>query len=192
VRTGRMGSEATPHPCNFHSAFPSAWSASLLHTFVATMPIKLQTVLILLCLFTSTWFIPANATANQSAAVSTSELTKRSFAVGDLRISITKFKANPLFLGRGYFELKVENRSTSPATFNPQRLLIVGKDNKQINVRGRRQQGSVSPNDAGIETPLPIEILPDLYIEALYELNDKVVLPARLLYEGKELALITN
>ncbi|HKP84856.1 MAG TPA: hypothetical protein VJZ26_02090 [Blastocatellia bacterium] len=131
------------------------------------------------------------AAGDEPERVRKSEINKRPFAVGELRITITKFWPGSL-LTRGYIEVKVENPSSASATFNPQRLSFVTRSNRQINVRSRRQQGAISPGDSGLDLAQPREIAPGAYIKELYELDGRVRLPARLIYEGKQLALITD
>ncbi len=118
-----------------------------------------------------------------------SDLTNRTFLVRDLKITLKRFWGGSL-LSRGYMELRVENGSAAAATFNPQRLSFVGKDGKQVNIRGRRQTGPVHPDDRAIEVALPREVAGGAYLKELYELDGRVHLPAKLIYEGEELAVI--
>jgi hypothetical protein len=135
-------------------------------------------------------FLPASLAAqDEPASIGKSDLPARQFVVGDLKITLKRFWAGSL-LTRGYVEVRAENAGDTAATFDPQRLSFVGKDGKQVNVRGRRQTGPVHPDDRGIDVPRPTEVAPRAYIKQLYELDGRVRLPARLLYEGKDLALI--
>ena len=135
-------------------------------------------------------FLPAPlAAGDEPESVSKSDLSGRQFVVGGLKITLKKFWAGSL-LTRGYVEVRAENAGDTAATFDPQRLSFVGKDGKQVNVRGRRQTGPIHPDDRGIDVPRPTEVAPHAYIKELYELDGRVRLPARLFYEGKELALI--
>lgn len=120
-----------------------------------------------------------------------SEINKRTFAVGELRITIKRFWPGTL-LSRGYIEVTVENPSNAAATYNPQRLSFVTRNNKQINIRGRRQMGALSSADSGLDLPQPREIAAGAHIKEFYELDGRLRLPARLIYEGKQLALITD
>ena len=135
-------------------------------------------------------FLPAPSPArDEPASISKSDLSSRPFVVGNLKITIKRFWAGSL-LTRGYIEVRAENASDAVATFNPQRLSFVGKDGKQVNIRGRWQTGPVNPDDRAIDVPRPTEVAPRAYIKELYELDGRVRLPARLFYEGKDLALI--
>ncbi len=137
-------------------------------------------------------FLPAsNPAADEPPSISRSDLPAHSFVVGDLKITIKRFWAGSL-LTRGYIEVRAENTGDTAATFNPQRLSFVGKDGKQVNVRGRWQKGPVNPDDRAIDVPRPTEVAPRAYIKELYELDGRVHLPARLFYEGKDLALIVK
>jgi hypothetical protein len=137
-------------------------------------------------------FLPVSGPARDDpASIRRSELSSRSFVVGDLKITVKRFWAGSL-LTRGYIEVRAENTGDVAATFNPQRLSFVGKDGKQVNVRGRRQTGPVHPDDRAIDVPQPRELAPRAYIKELYELDGRVRLPARLFYEGKDLALIVK
>ena len=145
---------------------------------------KLFAILILLVL------LPASTAAqDEPEQVRRAEIEKRTFAAGELKITINRFWAGSL-LTRGFIEVRAENSSDAAATFNPQRLSFVGKDGKQVNIRGRRQTGPVHPDDRHIEVAQPREVAPGAYVKELYELDGRVRLPARLVYEGKELALI--
>ena len=147
---------------------------------------KLLTILILLIL------LPASTSArDEPERVRRTEIESRPFVVGELKITIKRFWAGSL-LTRGYIEVRAENSSSSAATFNPQRLSFVGKDGKQVNIRGRRQTGPVHPDDRQIDVAQPREVAPGAYVKELYELDGRVRLPARLYYEGRELAVIVK
>ncbi|HJQ71203.1 MAG TPA: hypothetical protein VKA70_19660 [Blastocatellia bacterium] len=147
---------------------------------------KLVTILALIAL------LPAGATAqDQPERIRRGEIESRTFAVGELKITLKKFWAGSL-LTRGYIEVRAENASSSAVTFNPQRLSFVSKDGKQVNIRGRRQMGPVHPDDRHIDVAEPREVAPGAYVKEFYELDGRVRLPARLVYEGKELAVIVK
>jgi hypothetical protein len=147
---------------------------------------KLFTVLILVML------LPASLAAqDEPERVRRADIENHTFVAGELKIILKRFWAGSL-LTRGFIEVRAENSSTSAATFNPQRLSFVGKDGKQVNIRGRRQTGPVHPDDRQIEVAQPREVAPGAYVKELYELDGRVRLPARLFYEGKELAVIVK
>jgi len=147
---------------------------------------KLLTIIIVLTM------LPASGFAGDDPdRVRISDLSARSFDVGSLKITLKRFWAGSL-LTRGYIEIRVDNPSDVAVTFNPQRLSFVGKNGKQVNIRGRRQRGLVNPDDRAIEVAQPREVAPRAYVNELYELDGRVHLPAMLFYEGKELALIVK
>ena len=147
---------------------------------------ELLTILILIAL------LPVAAAAgDEPERIRRSDIERRTFAVGELKITLKKFWAGSL-LTRGYIEVRAENASQSAVTFNPQRLSFVGKDGKQVNVRGRRQTGFNLPEEPQIEVAQPREVAPGAYVKEFYELDGRVRLPARLVYEGKELAVIVK
>jgi hypothetical protein len=147
---------------------------------------KLLTIIIVLAI------LPAPGLAGDDPErVRMSDLSARSFDVGGLKIMLKRFWAGSL-LTRGYIEIRAENPSDVAVTFNPQRLSFVGKNGKQVNIRGRRQRGPVNPDDQAIEVAQPRDVAPGAYINELYELDGRVRLPARLFYEGRELALIVK
>jgi len=131
------------------------------------------------------FILASNVAGDAPDNVPKSELDKHPFTVGELKITITGFRAGSL-LTRAAIRVRVENTSGSAATFNPQRLSFVASNNRQINIRGQRRQGN------RFDFVQPTEIAPGAYIKETYDLDHKVDLPARLFYEGKELALITD
>ena len=147
---------------------------------------KLFAILILLVL------LPAfTAAQDEPERVRRAEIEDRAFPVGELKITITRFWAGSL-LTRGFIEVRAENTSSATVTFSPQRLSFVGKDRRQVNIRGRRQTGPVHPDDRQIDVALPKDVAPGAYVKELYELDGRVRLPATLIYEGKELAVIVK
>jgi hypothetical protein len=162
-------------------------SESPVSTFVPRVPLhNLLTVVIVLIL------LPVLSVArDEPERVRKSELHKRLFAVGELRITITRFWPGSM-LSRGYVAVKVENTSSSAVIYNPQRLSFISNTNRQVNTRGRRQQGVLGPDDNVLDIAQPREIAPNAYIKEFYELDGRVRLPARLFYEARVLALITN
>jgi hypothetical protein len=129
--------------------------------------------------------------ADDPERIRKSEINKRSFAVGELVITITRFWPGSL-LTRGYIEVKAQNKSNASATYDPRRLSFVTNKDRQVNIRGRIQKGLRHPDDNGLDIAQPRDVAPRAYIKEFYELDGRVHLPARLIYEGKELALITD
>jgi hypothetical protein len=131
-------------------------------------------------------FILASSVAgDEPDSIRKSELDTHPFTVGELKITITGFRTGSL-LTRATVRVKVENISSSAATFNPQRLSFVVSNNRQINIRSQRRQGD------RFDFVQPREIAPGAYIKEIYDLDNKIHLPARLFYEGRELASITD
>jgi hypothetical protein len=133
----------------------------------------------------------AIAARDEPERVRRAELEDRTFVVGALKITIKRFWPGSL-LTRGFVEVTAENNSSSAVTFNPQRLSFVNKDGKQINLRGRWQTGVVHSNDNRLDVTVAREVAPGAYVKELYELDGRVRLPARLFYEGKDLAVIVK
>jgi hypothetical protein len=146
----------------------------------------------LLAIMIALSYLPASGLAAQEPErVQRADLGSHAFVLGELKITLKKFWAGSL-LTRGYIEVRAENTSDAAITFNPQRLSFVGKNGRQINIRGRWQTGPAHPDDRRIDVAQPREVAPRAYVKELYELDGRVYLPARLFYEGKELALIVK
>ena len=122
---------------------------------------------------------------DEPASLRKSELETHPFTVGELKITITGFRAGSL-LTRATIRVRVENLSDNAATFNPQRLSLVGSNNRQSNIQSQQ------PSGKRFDFAQSIEIAPGAYIKEIYGLDHKVELPARLFYEGKELVQITD
>ena len=131
------------------------------------------------------FILASNVAGDEPATVRESGLKTHPFTVGGLKITITGFRAGSL-LTRAAIRVRVENISGSAATFNPQRLSFVGSNNRQVNIRGQRRAGN------RFDLAQPVELAPGAYIKETYDLDHKVDLPARLFYEGKELAQVTD
>ncbi|MGA9771018.1 MAG: hypothetical protein WBV94_18435 [Blastocatellia bacterium] len=130
------------------------------------------------------FILASTAAGDEPVSIPKSDLDTHPFTSGDLKITITGFRTGSL-LTRAAIRVRVENTSGNAATFNPQRLSFVISSNRQINVRPRRQGHQ-------LDLLSPIEIAPGAYIKETYDLDGKVPLPARLFYEGRELASITD
>ena len=131
------------------------------------------------------FILASNVAGDEPASVRKSELDTHPFTVGELKITITGLRTGSL-LTRAAIRVRVENTSSSAATFNPQRLSFVASNNRQINIRGQRRSGN------RFDFVQPIEIAPGAYIKEIYDLDHKVDLPARLFYEGKEVVQVTD
>jgi len=134
---------------------------------------------------------------NQPNYIKKSELNQHSFAVGRLKLTITKFRASRGFVayGASTIEVKVENSSDDATIYNPLLLSLAGKDDKQVSIRGQRRPVINRQYDQGIEKldiAQPKSVTAGAWIKEGYELSDWVRLPARLSYDGKELAVITD
>ena len=119
------------------------------------------------------------------------DLGRQSFLIGSLKISIAKFKGNTIIgrtaeVGSGQVALKVENTSRDFATFYPQRVSFVDRDNNQVTILdARHNYDEYVP--AG-----EVRIAPGARVEDLYRLKTKVRLPARMFYDEKLLVIITD
>jgi hypothetical protein len=129
--------------------------------------------------------------ADDPERIRKSEINKRAFAIGELELTVTRFWPGSL-LTRGYLEVKIQNKSNASVIYDPQRLSFVTNNDRQVNIRGRVQKGLRNPDDKGLDIAQPRDVAPRAYIKEFYELDGRVRLPARLIYEGKELALITD
>src|SRR5215470_5805441 len=94
---------------------------------------------------------------NQPNRIPKSELNKHSFAIGRLKLTITKFQASRGFVGFGWssIEVKVENPSDGAVIYNPQLLSLAGKDDKQINIRGQMRPASDRRSGERVDTIQP-------------------------------------
>jgi len=140
-------------------------------------------------------FLPLLVIAdNQPNRIPKSELNKHSFAIGSLKLTITKFRASRGFtaFGQSSIEVKVENPSDGAAIYNPQLLSLAGKDDKQANIRGQIRPASQRRPGERLDVIQPKSVAAGAWIKEGYEFYDWVRLPARLFYDGKELALITD
>jgi hypothetical protein len=119
------------------------------------------------------------------------ELTKHSFYIGQLRLTVEKFDVGHSSKLNGrlpYICVKVENQSDSAVVFDPQSLSLINKGTDQVDAVASR-----SGNPSGSPPPLPMrKVLPGAFIRECYLWDHLVNLPARLFYDGKELAVITE
>ena len=126
-------------------------------------------------------FAEAAAQAPSAATFRESELGKHAFEIGQLRLTIRKLQG-----GRGpYITVKVENPSDSAVVFDPQVLSLVNQGNEQVNTS--------SYSLYYIAPALPTrKVLPGAFLTQTYGLDHIVELPARIYYDGKLLAIITE
>jgi hypothetical protein len=117
--------------------------------------------------------------------VRVSDLSKTPMSAGPLTISLVKFSGSPR-LGNARIELRVENTSTGFATFSPHRLSFVGEDNAQVDIWG------TWIGESNLLAPRDKRIVPGAHIRENHYLDGKVSLPARLYYDDKLLAVITE
>jgi hypothetical protein len=104
------------------------------------------------------------------------------------------FHSNPLQIGfygvrsissKDAISIAVENTSDDFTTFDPGRLSFINKDNDQVDVLG------ISDGTSVVEVG-DKRIGPKARIKHHYALTDTVQFPARLYYEDKLLATITE
>ena len=111
------------------------------------------------------------------------ELKNKSFTAGFLKITITRFYA--IINHRSFIHIEVENTSGDIATFVPQLLTFIDKDDNQVDIVGQYVGYGghlVAARDK--------RVWPKARIKHRYLLADNVRLPARLYYEDKLLATI--
>lgn len=138
------------------------------------------TPLIIILLFS--FFASAD---DQPARIRTSELDRTQLTAGPLKITLTQFRGSFLKIGGGSVETEVENTSTEFTVFSPQRLSFVGNDNHQADVLAIQSGDRFWP-------AVDRRIAAGARIKEFYALNSKVRLPARLYYDEKLLAVITD
>lgn len=144
----------------------------------------------LLVLTTALLFIPflAMAGGQVSTRVRKSEMKDVPLLAGNsIRITITKLHQGYLHTesGDAEIELKVENLSTGFVTFSPHRLSFVGSNNRQVDILAVQV---IKDSYPAVDRRLAL----GAHIKDTYRLSDKLSLPARLYYEDKLLALITD
>ena len=122
----------------------------------------------------------------QAEQVRNRELKNKSFTSGSLRITITKFFESSI-THQSFIDIEVENSSGDIATFVPQLLTFIDKDDNQVDIVGQYSATGTSLVAAGNR-----RIFPKARIKLRYELTDRVKLPARLYYEDKLLATIID
>ncbi|HXG63572.1 MAG TPA: hypothetical protein VNO70_00600 [Blastocatellia bacterium] len=145
-------------------------------------------------LLTLAWLIIAApllvVAGNGPEQVRKSELSKHPFTVGQLKLTITYFHAGLPLLSHGVIEVKVENPSSSAEVFDPHLLSLVSKNNSQVHVAGRIQS-FVHSNDR-LGPAQARSVAPGAHMKEYFEFTGRVKLPAKLFYDGKELAVITD
>ncbi|MBO0857439.1 MAG: hypothetical protein J2P21_03105 [Chloracidobacterium sp.] len=123
----------------------------------------------------------------QTEQVRNRELKNKYFTAGSLRITITRFYEFSV-THQCFIDIEVENTSDDIATFVPQQLTFIDKDDNQVNIVGQYSATGSSLVAAGDR-----RVFPKARIKRhKYELTDRVHLPARLYYEDKLLATIID
>ena len=120
---------------------------------------------------------------DQAEQVRNRELKNKSFTAGSLKITITRFYE--IINHQSFIHIEVENTSGEFATFVPQMLTFIDKDDNQVNIAGQYTAEGRSLVVAGDK-----RVWPKARIKHRYLLADDVRLPARLYYEDKLLATI--
>ena len=113
------------------------------------------------------------------------ELKNKSFTAGFLKITITRFYEN--INHRSFIHIEIENTSGDIATFVPQLLTFIDKDNNQVDI-----QGQYTAEGWGLVSAGDKRVWPKARIRHIYELTNRVQLPARLYYGDKLLATIID
>lgn len=123
-----------------------------------------------------------------STRVRKSELKDVPFLAGNsIKITITRLYQGYLRTETGdpEMELQVENLSTSFVTFSPRHLSFVGSNNRQVDILAVQV---IKESYPAVDRRLAL----GAHIKDTYRLSDKLSLPARLYYEEKLIALITD
>jgi len=129
----------------------------------------------------------------QSSEIALSQLKSVPFTAGDLKITFTNVKGRMLvanlsnYLGyRGSIRIEVENISRVFATFNPEDVSVVDRDDHQADILG------LEINSTNIFPAETRRIAPKATIKAAYVLTDKFEFPVRIYYAGKVLCTVTE
>ena len=114
-----------------------------------------------------------------------SELSRSPLFVSSLRITIQAIKGRGAPFISSSLDVQIENTSSAFTVFFPRRLSFVDGENRQIDVLAiAHQRGDFAAVDRSIA--------PGAHVKELYALNGRVHLPARLYYDEKLLAVITD
>lgn len=136
------------------------------------------TVILILLVLSSLSVVMAQAPP--AASIREAELSEHPFDVGSLRLTVEKLAVEKIW-HRQYVQIQVENQTDTAVPFEPQLLSLLNSDSEQVDVMGLH--GEWYPTT---------KALPGAVLKKGYWLDRKVKFPARLYYDGKELALVTN
>jgi hypothetical protein len=125
-----------------------------------------------------------SAFQDQAEQVRNRELKNKSFTAGSLKITITSFYA---FNRQSFIHIEVENMSDDIATFVPQLLTFIDRDDNQVDIVGQ-----YTPEGRSLVAAGDKRVRPKARIKHIYGLTDRVQLPARLYYEDKLLTTIID
>lgn len=128
---------------------------------------------------------PFVVAGDQTPHVRVSDLYKTPLLAGPLKITITGFRGSFLKLGNGSIQMQVENTSTQFATFSPHLLSFVSNGDDQADVLATWYSNQYLP-------AVDRKIAPGARIKETYTLTDRVHLPARIYYDEKLLAVISD
>jgi hypothetical protein len=127
----------------------------------------------------------------QADQISKSELKSRPFSAGLLKITLAEFYLGNLAKTNGRLIIVAQNTSEDFVTFDPRRLSFIDTDGNQADILGITGYDGRIPGTVVVAAESK-RIGPKAKISNLYELTDKVRLPARLYYEDKLLGTIIN
>jgi hypothetical protein len=122
----------------------------------------------------------------QTDQVRKDELKSKPFTSGPLKITLIQFYAGGIG-GNGLISIEVENTSDDFTTFDPRRLSFIDKGDNQVDIFGLRRQMGVGDVFVAVGEK---RIGPKARIKHVYELTDRMRLPARLYFGDKLLATI--
>ncbi|MFP5265213.1 MAG: hypothetical protein ACLGJB_25280 [Blastocatellia bacterium] len=136
------------------------------------------------------------AALNESEQIRKSDLSRYSFAVGDLKITIKRLHFGSILVP-AHIEISAENMSDVAAIFNPHHLSLVDSEGWRVKLLERRYLDPLCRKPDYWDIPMftlawPRKLGPHARLTERYELNGSAELPATLFYEGKELAVVVK
>jgi hypothetical protein len=137
--------------------------------------------------------IAGNDVAKTPVRLKAEELKEHPFKISAIELTILDFNEKVIVSwafstyhspGVGGITVKVANTTNDFLTFSPARLIIVGADGNQATV--------AMDQNTGIRAPAETQLGPGGRFETKYILTAGVTLPARIYYDQKLLAEITD
>lgn len=126
------------------------------------------------------------AAAQAPLRIHKSEFSRTAIVAGDLKLTITDISIGASPFGMPKMEIEIENIAATAAPFDPQQLSFVRADGHQVEALAIR----VFPDI--LVTPRVFLIISGARLQQSYYMNEKLQLPARMYYQGKLIAEITE